>query len=81
MLTKYEWSNLAIIYDRDIRNIELAEEFKRLHNPLTQNIKDEVVLDANDKTLSEGLSKRLSSTTKDSGARVILVFTNSILAS
>jgi hypothetical protein len=30
MITNHNWSNLAIVYDRDKRNIELAEEFKML---------------------------------------------------
>jgi hypothetical protein len=32
MIKEFEWSNLAIVYDRDKRNIELAEEFKVLKN-------------------------------------------------
>ena len=81
LIVAYGWSNLAIIYDRDQRNIELAEEFKAIYDQNTMTLKDEVVLDGDDKDLPINLSQRIRSTTKDSGARVILVFTNSVLAS
>lgn len=80
LIDKYGWSNLAIIYDRDPRNVELAETFKSMYDKDTMVLKDEVVLDGDDKDLPKNLSQRIHSTTKDSGARVLLVFTNSVLA-
>jgi len=52
----YGWSNLAIIYDRDQRNIELAEEFKSIYDQNNMTLKDEVVLDGDDKDLPINLS-------------------------
>jgi len=70
----YNWHNLGLVYDQGVNNMRLAEVFK--NNCEKVYIKDEVVVDSQ----SDNLQKRLESTTKDSGARVILVFADPTLA-
>lgn len=80
MISTYSWSNLGLIYNQDLNNLMLANEFKNIYNSDSMTIKDELVVDIQDKTDSERLQHRLESTTRDSGARVILVFTDPVLA-
>jgi len=60
--------------------VRLAEVFKENYNSEDAVIKDELVVDSDDIQANERLTQRLESTTRDSGARVIMVFTNSVLA-
>lgn len=80
IIAYYGWVNLALIYDEDQRNIEMAYEFKEKYDKVGTHLLDELYIDSTDPASVASLSGRLESTTKDSGARVILVFTNPVLA-
>jgi hypothetical protein len=71
---------LALIYDEDQQNVEMAYEFKEKHDSTNTFLLDELYLDSTDPGVMNTLAHRLESTTKDSGARVMLVFTNPLLA-
>ena len=58
----------------------MAYEFKHVYDSENTHLLDELYIDSTDPSIVNSLSARLESTTKDSGARVILVFTNSVLA-
>ena len=78
IVQKYEWENLGLIYDEQVNNIQMANMFKSMVPE--SNIKDELILDSNDAMSYISLSNRLDSTTRNSGARIILVFSNPVLA-
>jgi len=59
----------------------MANVFKENYDSTTVTILDELVVDNEDKTSSVDLTNRLESTTRDSTARVILVFSNSVIGS
>mmetsp|Transcript_28667 Transcript_28667/g.28318 ORF Transcript_28667/g.28318 Transcript_28667/m.28318 type:complete len:932 (-) Transcript_28667:669-3464(-) len=80
IIKNFGWSNIGLVYDQSSNNVILANTFKDNYDSTAMNILDEIVIDANDKTSSTDLTTRLESTTRDSGARVILVFTNPVLA-
>jgi hypothetical protein len=59
----------------------MAYEFRARYDRSKAAILDEIFVDSKDTRMVNNLAHRLESTTKDSGARVMLVFTNSVLAS
>lgn len=75
----FGWSNIGLVYDQSDNNVMLANTFKENYDQTKMDILDEIVIDADDKTSSNDLTKRLESTTRDSGARVILVFTDPVI--
>lgn len=80
IISKFQWTNLGLVYNQDLNNLKLADQFKEIYDTQNTNIWDELVVDIQDKTDSERLQHRLESTTRESGARVILVFTDPVLA-
>jgi ABC-type branched-subunit amino acid transport system substrate-binding protein len=72
------WENLGLIYDQQVNNIQMAKKFKTLIPG--SYIKDELILDTDDAISYITLSRRLESTTRNSGARIIVVFSNPVLA-
>ena len=58
----------------------MANEFKRVYDSVNTHLLDELFIDSTVPSIVNSLRARLESTTKNSGARVILVFTNSVLA-
>lgn len=79
LIINFSWENLALIYDQQLNNLQMAEEFKRLiEDPV--KLKDELILDNDDIFSYTTLSHRLESTTRDSGARIIVVMVSPVLA-
>jgi ABC-type branched-subunit amino acid transport system substrate-binding protein len=75
----FGWSNLGLIHDKDTNNGQMAEKIKKLmKSPLT--VKDQVILDVDDTISTKDISYRLKSTTKDSGAKVIIVMSKATVA-
>ena len=72
------WENLGLIYDQQVNNIQMAKKFKALVHG--NKIKDELILDTDDAVSYITLARRLESTTRNSGARIIVVFSNPVLA-
>jgi len=80
LVKHFGWVNLGLMYNQDSKNIDMAAKFKqRLGSAV--NILDEVIVDASDKFADTRIQQRLASTTKDSGARIILVFADAVTAS
>ncbi|OMJ94263.1 hypothetical protein SteCoe_2602 [Stentor coeruleus] len=79
LIMNFNWENLALIYDQQLNNLQMAKEFKKLVEN-TIKLKDELILDNDDVFSYTTLSHRLESTTRDSGARIIVVMVNPVLA-
>ncbi|OMJ78302.1 hypothetical protein SteCoe_21897 [Stentor coeruleus] len=72
LINHYSWSNIGIIQDKQINNAQMSSIFKSLvQSPI--EVKDQIILDIDDTLEADSISYRLQSTTRDSGARVIVV--------
>lgn len=80
LVRHYGWVNLGLMYNQNSKNIDMAAKFKKSLGS-TVNILDEVIVDASDKFADTRIQQRLASTTKDSGARIILIFAEAVTAS
>ena len=79
-INKYNWTKLGLVYDKQTNNVQLAQVFKSICEPETHKILDELILDNEEKYMESTLIHRLESTTRDSNAKIILVFTDSVIA-
>ena len=80
LVEHFGWVNLGLMYNQDSKNIDMAAKFKQKLGT-SINILDEVIIDSSDKFADTRIQQRLASTTKDSGARIILVFADPVTAS
>lgn len=76
----FEWENIGLIYDDSISNYHMANYFKSFLG-VTDWIKDEIQFDKDYIKHPEILEERLLSTTANSHAKIMVVMTNSVLAS
>jgi ABC-type branched-subunit amino acid transport system substrate-binding protein len=79
LIETYNWQNIGLIHDQDINNLQMANFFKSLVS-YPVSIKDELIIDENDYNNYFTLAERLQTTTRDSGARVMVVMTDSVHA-
>ena len=80
IIKTYAWQNLAVVYDETYNSIQLANYFKSLL-VAPMSLLDEVILDQDDSSTFSTIYRRLESITRPSGARVVVVITDPILAS
>ena len=72
LINYFGWINLGIIHDNEINNSQMANTIRDLvQSPLT--VFDHVILDDADTLNTANIAYRLRSTTKDSGAKVLIV--------
>ena len=79
LVANYSWSHLGLMYTQTSKNIDMAVKFKdALGNSV--DILDEVIVDSTDKFAGTRIEQRLTSTTKHTGAIIMLVFADAITA-
>lgn len=79
IIQKYKWQHIGLINNKSPNNSQMAKTIKEnIRNPV--EVKDQVVLDDESFISTSQLIYRLKSTTKDSGARIIVVMTKADLA-
>ncbi|CAG9309903.1 unnamed protein product [Blepharisma stoltei] len=80
LISNYGWENLGLAYDEKPSHINWANSFKELITGHTMKVLDEIIIDLDDKNSGVTITSRLQGTTQNSGARVILVCTDSMHA-
>ena len=79
LIDYFQWRNLGVIHDNSINNMQMANTIRDVvESPLT--IFDHVILDDSDILNAAKIVYRLRSTTKDSGARVLVVMAKAKIA-
>ncbi|OMJ76504.1 hypothetical protein SteCoe_24126 [Stentor coeruleus] len=79
LINKFSWRNIGIIQDKQVNNCQMSRKLKSLmKNPI--EVKDQIIFDIDDTLEDDSISYRLQSTTRESGARVILIMSSPNIA-
>lgn len=79
LINKFSWRNIGIIQDKQVNNCQMSRTLKSLMSTPIE-VKDQIIFDIDDTLEAESISYRLHSTTRESGARVIIIMSSPDIA-